>query len=116
MIGLAVLVPGIVFGWIPQGNVASAVLVATVAVALGSILVKSRPLRAAFVIAIALAMVRLYPADEARTQTVRSFFGVHKIYDTPDETYRVLMNGTTVHGASTSPPPTASRSSAVPSR
>ncbi len=32
-------------------------------------------------------------------QTVRSFFGVHKIYDTPDGVYRVLMNGTTVHGA-----------------
>jgi hypothetical protein len=43
--------------------------------------------------------VRLYPGDEARTQTVRSFFGVHKIYDSPSGTYRVLMNGTTVHGA-----------------
>ena len=58
-----------------------------------------RPFRAAVAIAIAVAMIRLYPADEARMQTVRSFFGVHKVYDTPDGVYRVLMNGTTVHGA-----------------
>jgi hypothetical protein len=44
-------------------------------------------------------MIRLYPGDEARTHTVRSFFGVHKIYDSPNGVYRVLMNGTTVHGA-----------------
>jgi hypothetical protein len=58
-----------------------------------------QPVKSAFVIAIAVAMIRLYPGDEARSQTVRSFFGVHKIYDTPDGSYRVLMNGTTVHGA-----------------
>ena len=98
-IALAVLVPGIVFGWIPQGNFATAILVAIVAIAFASALLMRRPYAAAFAVAIAVAMVRLYPGDEARTQTVRSFFGVHKIYDTPEETYRVLMNGTTVHGA-----------------
>jgi hypothetical protein len=98
-IGLALLAPGIVFGWIPQGNFATAVLVAIVVVAFASVLLMRRPYKAAFAIAVAIAMFRVYPGDEARTQTVRSFFGVHKIYDTPDETYRVLMNGTTVHGA-----------------
>ena len=58
-----------------------------------------RPFQAAVALAVAAAMFRLYPGDEARTQTVRSFFGVHKIYDTPNEEFRVLMNGTTVHGA-----------------
>jgi hypothetical protein len=98
-IGLAALAPAIIFGWIPHGDFTTAVQVAIVVVAFASVLVMRRPFKAAFAIAIALAMVRLYPDDEARTQTVRSFFGVHKIYDTPDETYRVLMNGTTVHGA-----------------
>ena len=98
-VALAALAPGIVFGWIPQGNFATAVLVAIVVVAFASVLLMRRPYKAAFAIAIAVAIFRVYPGDEARTQTVRSFFGVHKIYDTPEETYRVLMNGTTVHGA-----------------
>ena len=76
--GLAVLLPGIVFGWMPQGRVVTAVLVAIALIALASVLLMRRPFKAAFAIAIALAMVRLYPGDEARTQTLRSFFGVHK--------------------------------------
>ena len=98
-LGLALLMPGLVFGWLPREGTSNAVLTAIIAVALASIVLMRRPFRAAFAIAIAVAMIRLYPADEARMQTVRSFFGVHKIYDTPDGVYRVLMNGTTVHGA-----------------
>ena len=33
-------------------------------------------------------------------ETVRSFFGVHKIVVTPNGQYHVLMHGTTIHGAS----------------
>jgi hypothetical protein len=98
-LGLALLIPGLVFGWLPRADTSNAVLTAIIAVALASIVLIRRPFRAAFAITIAVAMIRLYPADEARMQTVRSFFGVHKIYDTPDGVYRVLMNGTTVHGA-----------------
>jgi hypothetical protein len=98
-LGLALLVPGLVFGWLPREDVANAVVIAIVVVALASLLLMRHPFRAAFAIAIAVAMIRLYPSDEARTQSVRSFFGVHKIYDTPDGGYRVLMNGTTIHGA-----------------
>jgi hypothetical protein len=43
--------------------------------------------------------LRLYPADEERPETVRSFFGVYKIYDSDNGQYRVLMHGTTIHGA-----------------
>ena len=32
-------------------------------------------------------------------ETVRSFFGVHKIVVTPNGQYHVLMHGTTIHGA-----------------
>ena len=31
--------------------------------------------------------------------SVRSFFGVHKVFETYSGTYRVLMHGTTIHGA-----------------
>jgi len=47
----------------------------------------------------ALVLIRIYPADEGRTETVRSFFGVHKIVVTPHGQYHVLMHGTTIHGA-----------------
>jgi hypothetical protein len=49
--------------------------------------------------ALLLLVVRLYPADQRRAETRRSFFGVHKVYDTSDGRYRVLVHGTTVHGA-----------------
>ena len=34
-----------------------------------------------------------------RIATTRSFFGVHQVIDTADGKYRVLMHGTTIHGA-----------------
>ena len=98
-LGLALLVPGLVFGWLPSEAAANAVIIAIIVVALSSLLLMRYPFKAAFAVAVAVAMIRLYPSDEARTQSVRSFFGVHKIYDTPDGGYRVLMNGTTIHGA-----------------
>jgi hypothetical protein len=50
-------------------------------------------------VAVALILIRAYPADEGRVETVRSFFGVHKIVVTPHGQYHVLMHGTTIHGA-----------------
>jgi hypothetical protein len=50
-------------------------------------------------VVIALVLIRVYPADEGRVDTVRSFFGVHKIVVTPHGQYHVLMHGTTIHGA-----------------
>jgi hypothetical protein len=50
-------------------------------------------------VAVALVLLRAYPADEGRVETVRSFFGVHKIVVTPNGQYHVLMHGTTIHGA-----------------
>jgi hypothetical protein len=49
--------------------------------------------------AVALMFLRVYPADEGRVETVRSFYGVHKIVETPGGMFRVLMHGTTIHGA-----------------
>ena len=49
--------------------------------------------------ALALVLIRAYPADDGRVETVRSFFGVHKIVVTSDGHYHVLMHGTTIHGA-----------------
>jgi hypothetical protein len=48
---------------------------------------------------VALVLIRAYPTDDGRVETVRSFFGVHKIVVTPNGQYHVLMHGTTIHGA-----------------
>ncbi|MBI3699235.1 MAG: fused MFS/spermidine synthase [Afipia sp.] len=53
----------------------------------------------AAVVALGLVLIRVYPTDEGRVETVRSFFGVHKIVITPHGQYHVLMHGTTIHGA-----------------
>jgi hypothetical protein len=50
-------------------------------------------------IALALLLIRAYPSDDGRVETVRSFFGVHKVVVTPNGQYHVLMHGTTIHGA-----------------
>jgi hypothetical protein len=48
---------------------------------------------------VALVLIRVYPSDDGRAVTARSFFGVHKIVVTPSGQYHVLMHGTTIHGA-----------------
>ena len=50
-------------------------------------------------VTLALVLIRAYPSDDGRVETVRSFFGVHKIVVTPHGQYHVLMHGTTIHGA-----------------
>ncbi|MHC2332662.1 fused MFS/spermidine synthase [Bradyrhizobium sp. USDA 4454] len=50
-------------------------------------------------VVVALLGLRAYPSDDGRVETVRSFFGVHKIVVTPNGQYHVLMHGTTIHGA-----------------
>ena len=50
-------------------------------------------------VVVALVLIRAYPSDNGRVETVRSFFGVHKIVVTPRGQYHVLMHGTTIHGA-----------------
>jgi hypothetical protein len=53
----------------------------------------------ATLVALGLVLIRVYPADDGRVETVRSFFGVHKIVVTSNGQYHVLMHGTTIHGA-----------------
>jgi hypothetical protein len=57
------------------------------------------PLAFAGLIAIAFMLARVYEPDAGRYQTVRSFFGVLKVMQTVDNKFRVLMHGTTIHGA-----------------
>ncbi|HEX7884305.1 MAG TPA: fused MFS/spermidine synthase [Afipia sp.] len=53
----------------------------------------------AALVVLGLVLIRVYPSDDGRVETVRSFFGVHKIVVTSNGQYHVLMHGTTIHGA-----------------
>jgi hypothetical protein len=64
-----------------------------------AILLKADRAKLAGIVILALVLIRVYPSDEGRVETVRSFFGVHKIVVTPNGQYHVLMHGTTIHGA-----------------
>jgi hypothetical protein len=57
------------------------------------------PAKSAFTVALVFAMIWLYPTYGTYTETLRSFFGVHKIFESDDGRYRVLMHGSTIHGA-----------------
>ena len=90
--------PGKVWAWLEAHRVwvATAVGVLALVLALG---VNADRWKVFATVALSLALIRLYPSDDGRVETVRSFFGVHKIVVTPHGQYHVLMHGTTIHGA-----------------
>jgi hypothetical protein len=84
--------------WLREHRV---VMVSTVGIlaALLALVSRSSRLKVFAAIVLALVLIRVYPSDDGRVETVRSFFGVHKIVVTPHGQYHVLMHGTTIHGA-----------------
>ncbi|MGO4711246.1 spermidine synthase [Bradyrhizobium sp. 2TAF24] len=84
--------------WLEDNRVVLAAVPAVIGVLIAVGLRASR-WKLAAVVGLALMLIRVYPADEGRVETVRSFFGVHKIVETPNGHYHVLMHGTTIHGA-----------------
>jgi hypothetical protein len=89
---------GKVFSWLDDHRV---YVISAVAVAgmIAAILLKADRAKLAGIVILALVLIRVYPSDDGRVETVRSFFGVHKIVVTPNGQYHVLMHGTTIHGA-----------------
>src|SRR6266699_3614300 len=84
--------------WLQEHRVWTAGAVGALAAALALFLKASR-LKIFATVVVALVLIRVYPSDDGRVETVRSFFGVHKIVVTPQGQYHVLMHGTTIHGA-----------------
>jgi hypothetical protein len=94
----AILPPGRIWAWLEDHRVWVAGSVGVFAAALAIVLNADR-WKVLAAVALALMLIRIYPADDGRVETVRSFFGVHKIVVTPSGQYHVLMHGTTIHGA-----------------
>jgi hypothetical protein len=97
VVAIILLAPG--FGGTPLGDEDTFLKLAVLALAGISIALFRDPPKSALAVAIALMMIRIYPTGEYRVVTLRSFFGVHKIYDTDDGRFRILKHGSTIHGA-----------------
>jgi len=77
----------------------SQLMAAVSAILLISIVLLRDSLKFAFIVALILGIGAI---DQWRTYpggSVRSFFGVHKVFETYSGQYRVLVHGTTTHGA-----------------
>jgi hypothetical protein len=102
VVAVALIAPswstGKVFSWLEADRVYVVAAVAIVAMIL-AILLRADRWKLLGAVVLALVLIRVYPADDGRVETVRSFFGVHKIVVTPHGQYHVLMHGTTIHGA-----------------
>jgi hypothetical protein len=65
-----------------------------------SILISFDSVKYAYLIALCFLTIKAYENIDSRTRhTLRSFFGVHKVTDSYDGRFRVLLHGTTIHGA-----------------
>lgn len=101
-IGLAALAVLVVLPWLSgmAGSLEDAGRIGLGALCLGAAALALRH-RLALAVALGLAFTsaRLYPPEGETAVSFRSFFGVHKIHESEDGEHRLLMHGTTIHGA-----------------
>jgi len=65
-----------------------------------SILISFDSVKYAYIVALCFLTIKAYENIDSRTlHTLRSFFGVHKVTNSYDGRFRVLLHGTTIHGA-----------------
>jgi hypothetical protein len=102
VVAVAALAPsltlGKLFNWLDDHRVLFVSDVAALS-ALAALALNANRWKLLATVVLALVMIRAYPSDDGRVETVRSFFGVHKIVVTTNNQYHVLMHGTTIHGA-----------------
>jgi hypothetical protein len=65
----------------------------------GSLALLRDPPKSAAAVALAFFTIWLYPINENNAESLRSFFGVHKIFESDDGRFRILKHGSTIHGA-----------------
>jgi len=80
-------------------NAETAFRIALVGLAALMLFQRKRPPRFAALAVLAFVVTALWQPGMNRVLAARSFFGVHQVVDTADGEYRLLYNGTTLHGA-----------------
>ena len=86
-------------GFRPEIDTESNLTILVLALATVSLAFLRDPPKSAFITAVAFAMIWLYPTSEIHVETLRSFFGIHKIFESDDGRFRILKHGSTIHGA-----------------
>jgi hypothetical protein len=98
LVALALILPAFL-GFRATDAMTTELLVVVLTLVAVSVALLRDPPKSAVAVALALAVIRFYPTDEGRSETLRSFFGVNQIFETPDRHFRVLKHGSTIHGA-----------------
>jgi hypothetical protein len=93
---LAIALPALLFRYDVDAGLYRMAVGALLAVAF---VFQRKTLTFAAAIAVTFMVVHLYGRDAGERETLRSFFGVHRIVESEDGDYRLLMHGTTAHGA-----------------
>jgi predicted O-methyltransferase YrrM len=99
VLATALALPPLLFGVSLPFDWQIAAQVGLVVLAAAMLLLRHRPARFFGLIVIAFIVAELWQPGVKRVQTVRSFFGVHQVIETRDGAHRVLLHGTTIHGA-----------------
>lgn len=92
----AIAAPALMFRYDPDAGLYRMAIGALLAVAF---VFQRDVLTFATAIAVTFMVVHLYGRDGGERETLRSFFGVHRIVESEDREHRLLMHGTTAHGA-----------------
>jgi hypothetical protein len=86
-----------------DGRVTEAALlplqIALIVLASLMLLQRRRAARFASLVVLAFVLTALWQPGFKGIETARSFFGVHQVVETADASHRILLHGTTVHGA-----------------
>lgn len=67
--------------------------------ALATLHARPHAVRLAAIVAVALTAGHFLKPEAAKGMAYRGFFGVNRVVETPDGRFRLLMHGTTIHGA-----------------
>ncbi len=73
--------------------------IALIALASLMLLQRRRAARFASLVVLVFVLTALWQPGFKSVETARSFFGVHQVVETADASHRILLHGTTVHGA-----------------
>ncbi|MGE0698234.1 MAG: fused MFS/spermidine synthase [Hyphomicrobiaceae bacterium] len=97
LLALVAIAAAMRHGLIPQSTLPRLLFVA----AFGgmAVLASARPLRQLVATLVLGATVVVLPSALNKGDAERSFFGVHRVTETPDGEVRILQHGTTIHGA-----------------
>jgi hypothetical protein len=97
-LAIAVLIPKLVFDYELSETRFQVILAVLLTLGFALSLLRN-PLYFAGIAAAAFLVYQVYEPDGIARDSVRSFFGVHKISETADGEFRTLTHGTTIHGA-----------------